>query len=526
MAITAGNWSSSNQIGTLTFNPNADLGTLAVGDVLFMMVETANQAVSLNTAGGFIEIGQFGTGTAGGTTATRMALYYQQVTSLPISTSCQVADAGDHITVGVMVVSGCINDGGQPFLDPVWKINSTASTTANWDAADNPYNNSAVLLFGVDGVDSATETMQTVTNSVVGAITTSNSASPSSTGFSWAHSLSGNGGQIVAAFKVLPTSPGSTGTSTAPHTSFVSVTATMVLLTERTIPVPASEAGSGSDTSRVSPAAADSGSASDPRPVPTVSQPATETAAASEPTPAISVKPAEATAAADTATVIVQASESAGGADVGGGLHSPAVNDVGAFADAAQSSSSVQVSDIATAADSVTAITVKPMDGATGGDTVVPMDVDLSGSEASTASDSASVLFKGTPDPAAGADSATVTARTAEAATGLDSAQLSVAQFVADTATATDSASVIVYAAADTSVCSQSAFIFIEGVGVIGARVVRIPDEARVMMCARAIRGGVKLIPGESRIRLLGKESRTVKVVPHPRTRTVPRTEV
>ena len=291
-----------------------------------------------------------------------------------------------------------------------------------------------------------------------------------------------------------------------------SVSATIAIQPIQTLYKNSTDTAAGADSAKMNSALGDASTGSDPRPGITAGQPASDTGAGADPKPTITVRASESGGAADSAVVIVRASESAGGAETAGGLYSPAVVDAGAFAETAVSSSAIQVSDGGTATDSVAGITVRPTDGISGGDTVVPMDVDLNGNDVSTAADSASVLFKANPDAAAGSDSARVTARATDAATGTDSAKLSVVQFATDLALGTDSATVIVWAQPDTGSGDDSAFVFIEGVGVVGERVERISSEDRTIRPFRDPH--VFQIQPENRLRIFGREDRTVRPAP------------
>lgn len=507
MAITVDNWSTGNTTGSLTFNPNTALGTLSVGDVLFLIVETANETVSLSPSGGFIEIGQQGTGSSGGSESTRLSLFYQQVTSLPISTSCTITDAGNHMIVGLMVVHGCVNDGGQPFVDPVWRVNTPASTTATWDAATNPNNNSAVLLCGCDGVDfSSIESMQTVTNSVVGDIVTANSSSPSSTGFSWTNTA-GNGGQIVAAFAQLPTSPGSTGTSTAPHSNLVSVTATIVLLSERIVNV---DAG------------ADPLSAGDAASV-AASQSVADATDGDDPKPSISVSDSESASVTESATVATLGADGLVGGESAGVTYEAQVGDIASGTDTAQASSTLGSAESGSAVESAV-VTVRASESSTVGDVVVPMDVGTDAEDVVTASDSGSVFFPSS-DVAQVVESSAVLPDSTDAAASTESALVSVTQYAGDLATASDTASVIVHATTDLASGVEGAYIFIEGVGVVGSRVVRVASEDRGTAVPPTQR---RIVPAsaEQRVEALASESRTVRPTRSARTRTVPQTDV
>src|SRR5512132_2153167 len=90
--------------GALTANMPSNIGA---GDILLCFVESANQAITLSTANGFAElVTQAGTGTAGSTLATRLAIYWKRAVggdAAPVFTA-----VGNHQDCVVMRFSGCL----------------------------------------------------------------------------------------------------------------------------------------------------------------------------------------------------------------------------------------------------------------------------------------------------------------------------------------------------------------------------------------------------------------------------------
>lgn len=312
----------------------------------------------------------------------------------------------------------------------------------------------------------------------------------------------------------LKATAGSTGTYpvTPGGTTAQSQLATVAVQPLQTVPKSSTDTlAAATDSAQVNVALGDTSTGTDPRPAITASQPIADAGSGGDPKPTVTVAASESSGAVDSAVVIVQASEAAGGAETAGGLHNPAVADAGAFTETAQSSSAIQVSDGGTATDSVVGVTVRSVESGAGGDVVIPMVVGLNGSDTSTAADSASVLFIGTPDTGTGTDSATVTVRPTDSGSGADSSNLSVVQFTTDTATGNDSAMVIVQSS-DGSLGTDGAFVLIEGVGVIGERVVRVKAEPRGISPRRDPH--VYQIKPENRLRIFGRDNRTVKIAP------------
>ena len=98
------------------------------GDVALLIVETANQAVSLSTPAGFVEVTNSprGTGTAGGTAATRLTVYWRRATSSAESNPT-IADSGDHQIARILTFRGVIGS-GDPWDVTVSDVASSAST--------------------------------------------------------------------------------------------------------------------------------------------------------------------------------------------------------------------------------------------------------------------------------------------------------------------------------------------------------------------------------------------------------------
>lgn len=176
------------------------------GDLLLLLCESANQAISITSPAGWTEVGSQasqGTGTAAGLVATRLAVFYKFTTGT--ETNVVLAAAGNH-TIGRMVAFRNVN-----FRNPFNATGSGASAAANGTALTLPavtttIPNSMIVLCAstsFDGNNVATfNVLPTNANltSITERIDSTNNA--------------GNGGGLVlwTAFK---TTVGSTGTSSA-----------------------------------------------------------------------------------------------------------------------------------------------------------------------------------------------------------------------------------------------------------------------------------------------------------------------
>ena len=501
MAISFLQWVANGSASALTIGWPTTSPTYTTDDICFLVTETSDSAApTLTTASGFQYIGGVYTS---GTNATRLDLWWCRATSASMP-SVTIGTPVDHVIAMMFTVRGCTNV-GEPWdtsIGLLTQTKTTASTTTSYPTTTTVKSNCETLYLATNGRDTTLATWTNAQRTTTGDL--------NSYTFVYQNSP-GNGGGILGVFPPVQASPGSTGTITATmNTSLQNSSALLILIeTPNMVTVNGTDTGTGTDSASV-----------------TATAPASDVGPVSDQIPAVTVGASESASVSESARVIVAAAgDVATEIDSAGVLYAAQVSDTATGTDAAQSSSSIQPVEAGSISESATVI-VRASEATSGGDTVVPMNVNLSPGDAGAVSDTGSVLFTSS-DSAQGVDSyGSVQPRPTDVAAGSDSARLLVNQLAVDTANVTDAASVIAYATADMSSGSEGAFIFIEGVGVIGARVVRIPTEARVTLCAKAIRGGIKLIPGEARIRLLGKESRTVKVVPQPRARTVPRTEV
>lgn len=83
-----------------------------VGDIALLVCESANEAVTLTTANGFVEVPDSpqGTGTAAGTTATRLTVFWCRATSAAMASPI-TNDPGNHIIAQIFTFRRCIATG-------------------------------------------------------------------------------------------------------------------------------------------------------------------------------------------------------------------------------------------------------------------------------------------------------------------------------------------------------------------------------------------------------------------------------
>ena len=126
------------------------------GDVALLIVETANEAISLSTPAGFTEVSGSpqGTGTAGGTTATRMAVFWKRATSSS-DPNPTVADSGNHQIAQILTFRG-VTGSGNPWNVTAGDVASSASTSVSIPGATTTVANALVVAIVANGTDTTT----------------------------------------------------------------------------------------------------------------------------------------------------------------------------------------------------------------------------------------------------------------------------------------------------------------------------------------------------------------------------------
>jgi len=127
--------------------------THAAGDVALLVVESANQAISLSTPAGFAEVTNSpqGTGTAGGTAATRLAVYWKRATTSAES-SPVVADSGNHQIARIITFRDVI-DTGNPWDVTAGNVASSASKSVSIPGATTTVANALVVTIVANATD-------------------------------------------------------------------------------------------------------------------------------------------------------------------------------------------------------------------------------------------------------------------------------------------------------------------------------------------------------------------------------------
>ena len=105
-------WQATGALASGTGNVTVNWPAHQTNDIGLLVVESANQTIALGTANGFVEIPDSpqGTGTAGGSNATRLAVFWCRATSSSMA-SPVITDPGDHAIAYIITFRGCKTSG-------------------------------------------------------------------------------------------------------------------------------------------------------------------------------------------------------------------------------------------------------------------------------------------------------------------------------------------------------------------------------------------------------------------------------
>lgn len=189
--------------GVGTIAPAIPAGVLA-NDILLLFVESANQTISLTTANGFAEVttSPQGTGTAAGTAATRLAVYWKRATGSDSAPT--VADSGDHQVGRIIAIRGCKTSGDPWNVTPAGDVAATASTSVTIPGVTTSVNNCMIVVAVSNATDTTTAQTSAWTNSNLSSLTERIDS----------NATAGNGGGFGVATGILATA-GATGSTTA-----------------------------------------------------------------------------------------------------------------------------------------------------------------------------------------------------------------------------------------------------------------------------------------------------------------------
>lgn len=176
--------------------------SFAAGDLLGMIVESANQAVATPPSGWTEDANSpQGTGTAGGTAATRLTLYWKIATGS--ETGINIGDAGDHTYGVTFAISGTHQTLATAIHQSAGDVASSASTSVTWPAVTTTVPNCLILNICANATDTATAQMSGEANASLASVTERIDTS----------TASGNGGGLTVVSGTLA-SAGASGSTT------------------------------------------------------------------------------------------------------------------------------------------------------------------------------------------------------------------------------------------------------------------------------------------------------------------------
>jgi len=193
--------------GTGAVTPAIPSGAVA-NDILLLFVESANETISLTTANGFAEAmsSPQGTGTAAGTAATRLAVYWKR--AVGGDASPVVADSGNHTIAQILAFRNCVRQ-ENPWNVAAGNVAGTASTSASIPGGTTTVSDCLIVAAVANATDSATAQTSGWANGDLTDVTErvdSNTASGNGGGFGVATGVKALAGAFGATAATLATS--------------------------------------------------------------------------------------------------------------------------------------------------------------------------------------------------------------------------------------------------------------------------------------------------------------------------------
>lgn len=126
-----------------------------IDDVALLIVESANEVVTLSTPAGFAQVtgSPQGTGTAAGVAATRITLFWCRATSAAMA-SPVVADAGNHVVAQILTFRGCETT-GNPWNVTAGDALASASTSVSIPGATTTVDQCLVVAIATTATDAS-----------------------------------------------------------------------------------------------------------------------------------------------------------------------------------------------------------------------------------------------------------------------------------------------------------------------------------------------------------------------------------
>jgi len=146
--------------GTGAVTPALPTGWQA-NDIFLLFCETANEAVTAPTGWTAVANSPQGTGTAAGTSATRLTVFWRRATSS--ETAPTIADPGDHICAGILAFRNVVET-GNPWDVTAGDVLTTASTSVTIPGATTTVPGCMVVVAVATGPDTITSQCSGWTN--------------------------------------------------------------------------------------------------------------------------------------------------------------------------------------------------------------------------------------------------------------------------------------------------------------------------------------------------------------------------
>lgn len=216
-------------LGTIDGAANAgaapSMPTHVTGDIIFIVVESANENVGAVTPTGYTAVTTaVGTGTAAGTAATRASVWWKRAASSG-ETTPSLGDYGDHTIAVIFTVRGAVVS-GSPINIAATAVDAAATTAGSCPGATTTVTDALVINVMTNAIDATTAV-------IPGAVTNANL-----TGLTKrfdAGNISGNGGGI-AIISGSKATAGATGATTFTTTSSVHSYMTFAVAPDTTAP--------------------------------------------------------------------------------------------------------------------------------------------------------------------------------------------------------------------------------------------------------------------------------------------------
>ena len=155
--------------GTTSIAPSLPTG-YAVNDIFLLFVETANQTVTTPSGWTIVTNSPQGTGTAGGTSATGLSVFWKRAASTSESAPTVTISSGNHAIGQIMAFRGCVTS-GNPWDVTAGNVASTASKSVSIPGATTSVNNCLIILAVAYATDTTTPQTSAWTNANLTGVT-------------------------------------------------------------------------------------------------------------------------------------------------------------------------------------------------------------------------------------------------------------------------------------------------------------------------------------------------------------------